>query len=100
MPQELVTIFDGEGEVIATAAVELQGDYYSGTSNIDRMPNSLRKLFEEFEEIVNGQIFSRLDQIETRIASFPFSATFATGREFRIAKLQIFPNEGTLSFKI
>ncbi|WP_206107569.1 hypothetical protein [Paludisphaera rhizosphaerae] len=67
---------------------------------MDQMPESLRRLFEEYEEIVNNQTFSLLDQIEDRISAFPFLIVFDDGYESRARDVQIFPKGGTISFEM
>ena len=100
MPHETVTIFDGERTLLATAEVEPRDGCYSGPINLDRMPEPLRLLFEEYERIVNGQVFSLLDEIEDRIAAIPFSLVFDDGREAHPKDLQIFPGSALISFRV
>ena len=57
MSHRTVTILDGVRNPVATADVEFQKGYYSGSVNVDRMPESLRELFEEYEEIVQRPDF-------------------------------------------
>jgi len=100
MRHKSVTIFDGEGNVVATADIEFRQECYSGSVNVERMPESLRLMFEEYEEIVNNQIFSLLDQIEDQIGAIPFVAVFDDGCEAHVKDLQIFPKGCTVSFKM
>ncbi len=100
MPHRSVTILDGERNPVATADVEFQEGHYSGSVNVDRMPEPLRQLFEEYEEIVNGQIFSLLDQVEDRIGAIPLSVVFDDGHASRAKDLQILPKGGTISFEV
>ncbi|WP_406700727.1 hypothetical protein V5E97_18205 [Singulisphaera sp. Ch08] len=99
MPHEAITIVDEGRNVVATGLVEFLGDCYSGSVNVDRMSDSFQKMFVEYEDVVNNQTFSILDQIEDRISSIRFSAIFEGGSEFPVKDLQIFPKGGTLSFK-
>jgi len=57
-------------------------------------------VFEEYEDIVNDQTFSLLDQIEGRIGAIPFVAVFGDGREASVEDLQIFPKGGTVAFRL
>ena len=91
MSHEAVTIVDGNRNVVATADVEFQEGYYSGSADVDRMPEPIRRLFDEYEEIVNDQIFSLLDQIEDQIGAIPFLVVFDDGRESRVTDLQGLP---------
>lgn len=99
MPDEVVTIFDSSKNIVASGVVVLQGDSYSGSIRVDQMPESVRQLFEEYEEIVNGQMFSLLDRIEDQINAMRFAVVFEGGRELLVEDIQIFPKAGTLSFK-
>lgn len=100
MRRESVTIFDGDRIVVAIAEVELVTSGYSGSVNVDRMPQALRLKFENYEEIVNSQTFSLLDRIEEEIGAIPFVAVFEDGCESYIKNLQIFPKSGTVSFTV
>jgi hypothetical protein len=100
MQHKSVTIFDGEGNAVATAKIEFRKEFYAGSVNLERMPESLRLMFEEYEEIVNNQIFSLLDQIEDQISAIPFVAVFDDGCQAHMKDLQIFTKGGTVSFKM
>jgi hypothetical protein len=100
MTHRSVTIIDRGRDVVATADVELLEDHYSGQVNIDRMSPSLRLLFEEYEDIVNDQVFSLLDQIEGRIGAISFVAIFDDGCEAFVKDLQIFPKGGSVAFRV
>jgi hypothetical protein len=95
-----VRIFDQDRNAVAVAEVELQAGNYSGTANVDRMPETLRLRFETYEDIVNSQTFSLLDQIEEEIGSIAFVAVFEDGSESYIKDLQIFPKTRTVSFNV
>jgi hypothetical protein len=100
MARQSVTIVDRGRDVVATADVEFLKDHYSGQVNIDRMSPPLRLLFEEYEEIVNDQVFSLLDQIEGQISAIPFVAVFDDGCEASVKDLQIFPRGGSVAFRV
>jgi hypothetical protein len=93
-----VRIVDRDRNEVTTAKVELMTGGYSGSVNVDQMPEPLRLKFEKYEEIVNGQTFSLLDSIEEEICAIPFVAVFEDGCESNIKDLQIFPKSGTVSF--
>jgi hypothetical protein len=63
------------------------------------MPAGMRRTFEEYEEIVNGQIFSLLDEIGDKVQSLSLRIVFADGREARPDDLQIYPATGKVSFR-
>ena len=49
-------------------------------------------------EIVNGQMFSLLDEIEEQIGALRLKIRFATGYEVAIEDLQIYPTTKHISF--
>ena len=100
MQTRIVELIDQSGKVVATAQVADEGAYYGGTIDLSRTPASLRALFEEFEEIVNGQMFAFLDDIRERIGSLSIKAAFDTGHEVYMTDLQVFPSTGDVSFKL
>ncbi len=58
-------------------------------------------VFDEFEEIVNGQMFSFLDEIEGKIAVLSLKAAFdSNGSEVSVEELQVYPSTGDVSFKL
>jgi hypothetical protein len=99
-PNKSVKIVDRDRNEVAIAQVEFRTGGYSGSVNVDRMPEALRLTFESYEDIVNNQTFSLLDQIEEEIGAIPFVAVFEDGCESSIKDLQIFPKSGTVSFTV
>jgi hypothetical protein len=100
MSIESVQIIDSRQNIVATAEVEYNGEYYSGLVNLDRMPQLLRSQFEEFESLVNDMILSLIDEIEEQIKVTLFTVVFDDGRKFTIKDLQIYPNEGIVWFRL
>lgn len=96
-PAKLV---DARGQVLATVSVVREGDHFGGTIDLRDMPDSLRTLFVEFEEIVTGQMFSFLDEIQHKIAAHGIKAVFDNGQESLLNDLQVFPSTGDVSFKL
>ena len=95
-----IRLIDKSQVVLATARVTDEGGYFGGTIDLRSTPAGLRALFEEFEEIVNGQMFAFLDDIQQRIGSLPIKAVFEDGHEASVMDLQVFPSTGDLSFKV
>lgn len=85
---------------IATLNVRLDGDLYHGTIILDAAPVHLKRLFEEFEENVEGQMFSLADEVETKIEALRLRAVFADGTEAPVEDLQVYPSTKRVSFKI
>lgn len=82
------------------AQVADEGAYYAGTIDLRQAPASLRALFEEFEEVVNGQMFAFLDEVQERIGALSLKAVFENGPEACVRDLQVFPSTGEVSFKL
>lgn len=96
-----VTLVDHSGNAVATARVSPRGDgIYVGSVDLGPMPPALRRSFEEFEELVNGQVFSLLDEVVESLGRNPLRVVFAEGHEARAEDLQIFPRTGRLSFRV
>jgi hypothetical protein len=84
---------------VATAQVVKQGEGFTGWIDLSPMPTSLQQKFLEYEEIVNGQMFSLLDEIEEQIRALLLKIRFDTGHEAVIEDLQIYPSTNRISFK-
>src|SRR3954471_6130778 len=93
-------LVDQSSARIAVLNVTLTGDLYSGTICLDATPPQLQRLFEEFEEIVEGQMFSLADQIEEKIGAIPLRVVFANGMEAYVEDLQVYPSTKRVSFKL
>jgi hypothetical protein len=100
MSTQIVKIIDPCQQVVATAQVAKRGARFAGVIDLSPMPASLRQKFEAYEEIVNGQIFSLLDEIEEQIRSLPLKVVFNEGAETAVEDLQIYPSTRRVSFKI
>ncbi len=72
---------------------------YEGTVSLETMPADLQSLFKEYEEVVEGQMFSILDGVEAKIEAVDFKVSFADGTEAPVEDLQVFPSTGAVSFK-
>lgn len=87
--------------MVAVAHVTEQGGHYEGAIDLTQTPPRVRALFEEFEEIVNGQMFSFLDEIEDKIAVLSLKAVLDNnGSEVLVKELQVYPGTGDVSFKL
>ena len=100
MDMRSVQLIDQTRTVLAVAQVADEGGYFGGSIDLRFTPTPLRALFEEFEEIVNGQMFVFLDEIQEKIGSLPIKAVFGNGVEDYIKNLQVFPSTGDVSFHL
>ncbi len=92
MTTQTVKLIDRSRSVLAVAQVADKGEHYDGTIDLRGTPASLCALFEEFEEIVNGQMFSFLNEIQEKLASVHVKAVFENGEEVEVKDLQVFPS--------
>jgi len=100
MSTQTVKLIDRGGNLVATAQVDDEGEHFGGTIDLQPAPDQLRALFNEFEEIVNGQMFSFLDEIQDKIDGLSLKAAFPDGRTLGLKDLQVFPRTGDVSFKL
>jgi hypothetical protein len=84
---------------VAALTVAFTGSHFEGTIALEHTPPQLTRLFEEYEEIVERQMFSLLDQIEEKIGAIPFKVSFEDGTEACVEDLQVFPSTRAVSFK-
>lgn len=100
MTTQPIYLVDQSSTRIAVLNVEPSGDRYRGTICLDVMPPELKHLFEEFEENVEGQMFSLADEVEEKIGLIPLRVVFPNGVEAYVDDLQIYPSTKRVSFKI
>ena len=80
--------------------VDPVGDRYRGTVCLDTTPLELKHLFEEFEENVEGQMFTLADEMEEKIGAIPLKVVFPNGMEAHVEDLQVYPSTKRVSFKV
>src|SRR5438046_2602028 len=100
MTTQPMYLVDQSSTRVAVLNVEPSGDRYRGTICLDATPPELKHLFEEFEENVEGQMFSLADEIEEKIGVIPLRVVFPNGREAYVDDLQIYPSTKRVSFKV
>ena len=100
MSGESIQIIDSSRKIVATARVNDRDGRFAGTVDVSAMPAPMEGTFEEFEEIVNGQMFSFLDEIEDRINGLALRVILGDGRESCVEDLQIYPSSGKVSFRL
>lgn len=99
MTTRTVRFLDPTRAVVATARVTAEADHFGGTIDLGDAPPELRALLTEFEEVVTGQMFAFLDDVQRRIAAWRLTAAFDDGTEMPVADLQVFPDAGDVSFR-
>lgn len=100
MHTQMVKLLDSSCTVVASAQVVEHGKEYRGKIDLSLMPARLQEKFAEYEEIVNGQMFSLLDEIEEQIRAMRLKIRFDAGNEVETDDLQIYPSTNRVSFKL
>lgn len=100
MNSQHVTIIDQSRQVVATANVSEKDGYFAGQIDLSPMPTTLQRQFEEYEEMVNHQMFSLLDELEEKIGDLLLKVVFADGHVVQLTDVQIYPSTKKVSFKV
>jgi hypothetical protein len=99
MTHRPIYLIDQAAARIASLEAATVGDHFEGTISLESTPPDMKRLFEEYEEIVEGQVLSLLDEIEDKIATLRLQAVFDNGLHASICDLQVFPTTHSVSFK-
>src|SRR5688572_30330903 len=99
MTRKPINLIDQSVAKVAALDVQFRDGHYEGTVSLDSAPPQLQQLFEQFEEIVEGQMFGLLDDIEEKIETISLRVRFDDGAEAHIEDLQVFPSTNAVSFK-
>jgi hypothetical protein len=100
MSGRVVRFVGPDRRVVAVAAVADEGDHFAGTIDLSATPPAMLAVFREWEEVVNGQMFSFLDEVEARVAALGLRAELDEGEPVRIRNLQVYPGHGEVSFQL
>src|SRR6266404_2588019 len=100
MTSQPLYLVDPSSARIAGLNVMRIGDLCTGTIDLEETPPQLKRLFQEFEEMVEGQVFNLADEIEDMIGMTPLMVVFANNTEAQIEDLQVYPSTKRVSFKI
>jgi hypothetical protein len=63
-----IYLIDPKSAKVAALNVRESDGHFEGTISLDATPPALRRVFERFEEVVEGQTFSLLDEVEAEVA--------------------------------
>ncbi len=99
MTPQSAYLLDQDNHRVAELSVTFTGKHHEGTISLEHTPPELKRLFAQYEEVVEGQMFGLLDGIEEKIAAVPFRVVFEDGTEAEVEDLQVFPSTGAVSFK-
>jgi hypothetical protein len=99
MTHRPIYLIDQYAARIAALDVSAVGDHFEGNISLESTPPQLKRLFEEYEEIVEGQILSPLDNIEEKICTISLRVIFDNDSVASVCDLQVFPSTNSVSFK-
>ena len=99
MSAHRIRIMNGDKQVVATAQVADEGKHWGGTIDLSSAPSAMGEVFCEFEDIVEGNALSLVDDVQAKIRALSLFAMFEDGREAAMNNLQIFPSTGEFSFE-
>ena len=91
---ETMSLLDENDCVVATLTMENLGHRYGGTIDLQNTPDDLKQLFNEFEELVSGQMFNLVEEVEDAIDARCSRVQLADGTVVRIHNLQPNPSNG------
>ena len=100
MTHRPISLIDQRSVSVAALDVQFRDDHFEGLISLEAVSSPLRQLFEQFEEIVEGQMFSLLDDIEEKIEVTRFRVVFENGSVASLSDLQVYPSTNAISFKI
>jgi hypothetical protein len=100
MTHRPVYLIDQHSARVAALDVQFRDDHFEGLISLEGVPAPLRQLFEQFEEIVEGQMFSLLDDIEEKIEATRLRVLLENGSVACLSDLQVFPSTNAVSFKL
>lgn len=99
MNTRTIRLLDPTRAVVAVTTVDDTGEHFVGTIDLSATPPAARAVFDEYEAVVNGQMFSFLDEVEASVAALGWRAEW-DGHVVPLTDLQVYPATGGVSFKL
>lgn len=90
---------DARGNLIGLVRVSGEGELWSGEIDLSSSAPSFVLLFTRFEEVVNGQILSLVDRLESEISQLGARFLIADEEALPVNDLQIHPTQRRVSFR-
>ncbi|WP_338866429.1 hypothetical protein [Myxococcus stipitatus] len=90
---------DAQGHLIGEVRVSAEGGLWSGEIDLRGTAPSIVSLFNQFEDVVNGQMLSFLDDLETEIRQLGARFLIAEGQALPVGDLQVYPELRVVSFR-
>lgn len=92
-------LVDAQGNLIGAVRVSAEGGLWSGEIDLTGSAPSIVSLFTRFEDLVNGQMLSLVDDLETYISKLGARLLVAEGDALSVSDLQIYPAQREVSFR-
>ncbi|HYO70580.1 MAG TPA: hypothetical protein VEU33_31325 [Archangium sp.] len=88
-----------QGVLAGTVEVSEHSDLYRGSIDLSRTPPPILALYSYYEELVNGQVLSLLDDADAHLEALGISFHAEDQEPLRIHDLQVYPSDGAVSFR-
>jgi hypothetical protein len=99
MTQRPIYLTNASSDRLASLNVSIVGDHFEGTIDLKQLPDQLRQLFAEFEDVVESQMISLLDPVEERVRAAQLRLAWEGGESTPVDDLQVYPSTGAVSFR-
>ncbi len=92
---------DAQGRLIGVVRVSNEHGLWSGEIDLAGVAPALVSLFTRYEELVNGQMLSLVEEIEVEISQIE-ARLFVSGERqgIPVSDLQIYPSQRDVSFRL
>lgn len=100
MSTSKIQVLNSEQQEIALLNVTWSGDQYQGTIVLDNTPCETLALFKQFDEYVNTQCFSLVDDVEDAILAACPWVKFSNGQIAETTMLDVYPSTKNVVLKI
>ncbi len=84
------SLLDDKKKPIAHLKLKRKGDLFLGIAEIVNLSSEAVKIFSEFEDLANNQVFSLLGKVAEKIQNLGYLVAFESQSIQRIEDLQIF----------
>jgi hypothetical protein len=97
---KIVYFLGSDGSILAESRLNHEEEgWFSGTIVWQRFPVEIKKALDWYDEVVQGQMLSYLDEAEAAVRKFELTAKFPDGSTHKTYALNIGPSN-SVSFRI
>ena len=99
----MTTLIEGkfylpDGTAVAAVKLRWADGRYSGSVDVTEMPPIVHQLFDRYNQIVENQVLSLLDEVEMDIQSLGLYAVLDGQDRVEVTDIQLFPGARQISF--